>query len=145
MEGRIEENEYAYVDEFPFVPRPQAVLDNTLNHRRDCEFSGNCGYTEDCGYTATLSHDPGIYSHDHNLANQMSHNRSHSVGSMDGIGDPPKYFTLDPEMAPNTSCLPANLPVKLNGGHGSDMMDNRYEIQDTFPRKLLTFKSDPGV
>ena len=166
LDARLEENEYAYVDEFPFVPRP--LVENTRNHRKDfC-----AGVAQDCGYNSSTSgstsRDP-LYVHNNpaSVANHNSHgllhDRAHSLGGApigESLGDPPKYFTLDPEMAPNTknkmaanmaSCLPANIPVKLSGnsrhGNNNDVvtLDNRYEIQDPFPRKMLTFKADASV
>ncbi len=177
MEGRIEsENEYAYVDEFPFVPRtPHPAVENTLNHRKDCAAGGAAGgvypLTAACSsypggggggegaYTSThlttRADAAGMYVH--NSPNQGLHNRSQSLGSPGdvGFGDPPKYFTLDPDVAPRShvpsSCLPANIPVKLGAGcHGNNNdvipMDNRYEVQEAFPpRRMLTFKADPNV
>ncbi len=146
--GRIEENEYAYVDEFAVIPRA-AVWDNTLNHRRDQllveqGYASDSAYPREYTYTGTLSRDSGLYSKDNSNASQRSNSRSHSVGSMGPLrGNPPQYFTLEPAgpdiRAPN-SCLTA-IHVPQGGIVGDSAVDNHYQIQDTLPKQLQTFRN----
>ncbi len=135
--GRIEENEYAYVDEFSVIPRA-AVWDNTLNHHRD-QLLVEQGYA----ISNAIPGDIRQNKKDQPNETQLSSNRSHSLGSMGDVrGIPAQYFTLEPA-GPDVAVgnQQTMMCVPRGGMVGDYPVDNHYQIQDTFPRQMQTFKS----